>query len=183
MLKIKKITLIALLGALLSAFKFALAFAPNIEVVTLLIIIISVVCGAGIAIPATLVFCTIELVPFGGSLYALCYFLHWPVVALATVIASKWLKNEIGYAVLAFLVTIFFGLQTSITYTLVAGGLRQPDTFWHKVGVIYINGILFYIVHIVSNTLIVLFLFKPTKKMFETLYLRYMGAPNIPLEK
>jgi len=180
MLKVKRLALIALLGALLSAFKFMLAFAPNIEVVTLLIIIISVVCGLQIALPATLVFCTIELIPFGGSLYALCYYFHWPLVALATVIAAKWVKSEIGYAILAFFVTAFFGVQTSITYVAVSGGLKQLDTFWYKVGLVYTNGILFYIVHAVGNTLGVLFLFKPAKKVFEQLYFKYMGIANTP---
>ncbi len=183
MLKIKKLALIAMLGALLSAFKFALAFAPNIEVVTLLIIIISVVGGLQIALPATLVFCTIELIPFGGSLYALCYYLHWPMVAVATVIAKKWVKSEIGYAILAFFVTAFFGVQTSITYVLISGGLKQLDTFWYKVGLVYTNGIIFYIVHIIGNTLGMLFLFKPAKKVFRQLYCRYMGITNIPLDK
>lgn len=174
-LKIKKLALAAMLGCMLSAFKFMLSALPNIEVVTLLIMVSSVVCGLQISLAATLVFCTVELYWFGFTPFSLCYFLHWPIVAIATVIASKYLKTEIGYAVLAFFVTAFFGIQSSVTYVLLSGGLAQSDTFWHKVGIVYANGILFYLTHIIGNCLGVLFLFRPAKRIMEKLYREYIS--------
>ena len=140
-LKIKKLALAAMLGCMLSAFKFMLSALPNIEVVTLLIMVSSVVCGLQISLAATLVFCTVELYWFGFTPFSLCYFLHWPIVAIATVIASKYLKTEIGYAVLAFCNSVFRYPVLGYLCAFVRG-LAQSDTFWHKVGIVYANGIL-----------------------------------------
>lgn len=173
--RLKTLTLIAVFGCMLSAFKFMLSTLPNIEVVTLLIMVIACVCGGGISVAATLVFCTIELALFGFAPHALCYFLHWPFVALATYLCRNRLKTEIGYAALAFSVTVLFGIQTSITYVALSGGLQQISTFWHKVGLVYLNGIVFYIVHIAGNTLGVLFLFTPLKSVVQKHYSKYMS--------
>lgn len=169
----KKIVLIALLGAMLSAVKFALMALPNIELVTFLIVLFTVVAGGRITLPATLIFCSIELFLFGITPFAITYYIHWPFVVIVFSLLRKHLKTEIGFTVTVFIVTALFGVQSSLTYILIAGGLKTTD-FWHKFIIIYMNGVIFYVTHIISNCLIMLFLIKPSKKILEQIYQSYI---------
>ena len=168
----KKVVLIALFGAMLSAIKFMLMAIPNVELVTFLIVLFTVSSGPKITLPGTLVFCTIELFLFGLTPFAITYYIHWPFVVLATAVAKNYLKTEFGYAILVFFITALFGVQSSLASIIISGGLKS-DSFWSKFTIMYLNGTLFYVTHIVSNTLIMLFLFTPSKRVLDKLYLTY----------
>ncbi len=85
---------VAIMGAMLSALKFALSFVPNVEVVTLLIIVYGAVLGIPCALGATLVFCAIEVAIYGVQSWVLLYFVYWPLLAI---VASLLLhRNKAG---------------------------------------------------------------------------------------
>ncbi|MDE6059872.1 MAG: hypothetical protein K2G31_00135, partial [Clostridia bacterium] len=73
---------VAAMAAMLTAFKFALSFVPNIEVVTLLILVYGSAMGIAYALPATLIFCSIEVAIYGAGSWVLLYFIYWPLLAL-----------------------------------------------------------------------------------------------------
>jgi hypothetical protein len=84
-----RLTLIAVLAATLTAGKTALAFIPNVEIVTLLLILFGVVFGWRISLPAALIFCTLEIFIWGFfPVYVLLYFIYWPLLT--------WLADVFG---------------------------------------------------------------------------------------
>ena len=55
------VTQVAVMAGLITALKFALSFLPNVEVITVLIAVFSTVWGLKYSLPATLIFCTVEM--------------------------------------------------------------------------------------------------------------------------
>lgn len=158
-MKTRDIALAAFFGAALSGIKLALAFVPNVELVTLLLAVLAFAFGARIAVLAALVFCTVELY-YGITPYVLTYYLHWPILALAFSLPAKLKKpSEYHYLVISVALTALFGIQSSLIYILVGSGAGEG--FWTRFAANYVAGAWFYVIHVLSNALIFLILFKP----------------------
>ena len=82
---------VAVMSALLTALKFALSFIPNVEVVTLLIMVYAAVFGAAYALPAVLVFCAVEVAIYGAGSWVVLYFsfVTKPGATLQTAVHQK----------------------------------------------------------------------------------------------
>ena len=80
----KDIVLTALAAALLSAGKQALVAIPNVEVVTLLIMLYAACFKPAIAFIATEVFIFIEIFIWGFNTWVFAYLIHWNLLALFT---------------------------------------------------------------------------------------------------
>ena len=150
----------ALLAASLTAFKMALAFVPNVEVVTLLIVVYASAFGAAYAMPATLIFCAVETAMYGFGSWVLLYFVYWPLLAI---VASVCLKG--GRAPLAVVISVLgsavFGVLSACCDTLFCAFNLAPSRLGDYWIVYYVKGLYFDIVHIVSNAVILVVAYAP----------------------
>ncbi len=151
--KVKDIALIGILSATITAGKLALSFIPNVEVVTLLFIVYTVVFGMRRTLMISFVFSTIEILIYGFSTWFLVYYLIWPLLIFFSNFLRKKINSEYGFATLAGLFGLLFGLFFAIFESFFYG-LMYGVSYW-------IKGIPFDIVHAVSNFIIVLILYKP----------------------
>ena len=72
-----KLCVTAMFAAVLVAGKEALAFLPNIEVVTIFIALCAYVWGLSVAIPAVLVFIAVDMAIWGINTWVISYLIHW----------------------------------------------------------------------------------------------------------
>lgn len=156
-MKAKDVALIGLLSATITSGKIALSFIPNVEIVTLLFIVYTVLFGYRHTILASVIFSTTEILIYGFSTWLLMYYLIWPILILITEVIKKKTKSEYGYAVLAGLFGLCFGLLFAITESIFYG-LSYGVVYW-------VRGIPFDIIHGVSNFILVLVLFRPLNKI------------------
>lgn len=157
-----RIVMPALIAALLLSGQVALAIIPNVEVVTLIVIVSAYVFSPGVTIIAVLVFCTGEWLIYGFGYWVVSYYIYWPLLTAVSLILkllkNTWLRNIIAVLIAAVLTT-FFGVMTSAVDTVVVSGFNVD--FFDYFPIIYIRGAYFYIVHIVSNSITIGCLFTP----------------------
>ena len=172
----KDIVLTALAAALLSAGKQALASIPNVEVVTLLIMLYAACFKPQIAFIATGVFIVIECFIWGIHTWVLAYIIHWNFVAFATFLLARVFKfkNKFIYFGFTIFVTTAFGVLTTAidAFFTVA---RVNVAFGYAFSVIYMRGIYFYIVHVVGNAAFNIVLFAPMRTLLDRLMIKYYG--------
>ena len=172
----KDIVLTALAAALLSAGKQALAVIPNVEVVTLLIMLYAACFKPQIAFIATGVFIVIECFIWGIHTWVLAYLIHWNFVAFATFLLARVfkVKNRFIYLAFTIIVTACFGVLTTLIDAIIGAG-RSTRTFSHIFVVTYVRGIYFYIVHVVGNAAFNIVLFAPMRTLLDKLMIKYYG--------
>lgn len=159
----KNIAFIALLTAILTICKMALGFIPNVEVVTLILVTSAMTFGIKKSLLVSLLFCTIQGFIFGFDPNILCYYIHWDALVLGCIFLKKAKHNELIIALYAAFMSFLFGVQSSATAVLLSGGL---SSFLSKFTMMYISGWLFYTIHIVSNFIIFLVIYKTLFKLF-----------------
>ena len=173
----KKIVLCGLLAASLTGGKLALMGVPNVEIVTLLIISYTVVFGGRIAFPVTLVFVSVEMLLFGLNTWGVSYYIHWCGMVLITAVLRYFFKeNPFVYIAEAVIMTAMFGVLTTLVDTLFLRGEGTP--FFKFFSVMYLRGVNFYIVHVVSNAVIVSASFLPLTKLLHKLKRSYLGISD-----
>lgn len=153
--KLRELTALAVFAALMIALQVALAQLPNIEVVTLLIILATIFYGPK-ALLAVFAFVLAEGLIYGFHIWWINYLYVWPILVLLVCALKRW-SHPLLWAVVAGFFGLFFGTLCSIPYFL-TGGLGA--------GVGYIiQGIPFDLVHCISNVAIVALLFYPLEKV------------------
>ncbi len=179
---IKDIVLTALAAALLSAGKQALASIPNIEVVTLFIMLYAACFKPQIAFLATQIYIFIEIFIWGINTWVFAYLIHWNLLALFTFFLARVfkVKNRFVYLGYTIVMTALFGVLTSAIDALVGWG-KTGLSFFTLFSAIYVRGIYFYIVHVVGNAAINLTLFAPMRDLLTKLMIKYYGVS--PLDK
>ena len=157
---------VAVMAAMLTALKFALSFVPNVEVVTLLVMVYAAAFGAAYALPATVIFCAVETAIYGAGSWVVLYFVYWPLLALLSCLAFGKLRRlplwlSPAAAAFAAVMSAFFGVLSACCDTLyVAVGFPGLDlaAYWTAY---YLRGLAFDGVHILSNAIVVGVLFLP----------------------
>ncbi len=153
----RTIALVGIMAATVECGKLALSFIPNVEVVSLLLALFSYVFGF-YGIIASLVFVCIEPLIWGFGTWVISYLIYWPTVSLIFFIFGKVrIKNRLIITFTATLLTFLFGIFSSLVDIGLLSGFF--DNFWYRFGIYYARGIVFYAIHIVSNTFIFFFLF------------------------
>lgn len=164
----KDIVLVALMAAVLFASKQALAFLPNVEAVTFLIILFTAVFGFKRGFAAVLIFVLIDNLLWGFGYYSVSHFIQFPgIAALTALVSRKGIKNEYVYTAVAFVMVVFFGIHSTLLDCAVLGG-----PFWAR----YAAGFLFYAAEILSACLLTLFAFKPLYKVLKAQADRFYGT-------
>jgi energy-coupling factor transport system substrate-specific component len=150
-LSVKDITLIGILSATLIAAKMALSFLPNIEIVSLLIIVFTLTFGFK-TLYSILVFTCIETFIWGMGLWTIIYLYIWAVLVVITYIFRK--QDSVWFwSIVSGIFGLCFGALGSIVYLFV-GGTRTAFAWW-------IAGIPWDVVHCIGNFVLALVLYKP----------------------
>lgn len=170
---IKSLVLIGLLASSITAGKLALAQLPNIEIVTLFIIMYTAVFGYKISLPSTLIFVTVEMFIYGVNTWVVSYYIHWCALALGTmVIVDIFGINRVALTIFASVMTVSFGVLTTLVDTIFFSSISNI-AFGKYFSVLYVSGLSFFGVHIVSNTVIVFAFSVPLSKLLLRLRNQY----------
>ncbi len=158
-MKVKDIVIVGLMSAALTAGKLALSFIPNVEIVTLFLILFAVTLGLKRALLASYIFVSTEILLYGFSTWVPTYYTLWPGLVVATAMLGRVLKSEFGYAALAGIFGFAFGFFDAVIQSILYGP-AYGVAYW-------LRGITFDVVHGVSNYIIVLMLFNPLHNMLK----------------
>ncbi|MCQ2409067.1 MAG: hypothetical protein MJ068_00825 [Clostridia bacterium] len=151
---------VALMAALLTTLKLAFSFIPNVEVVTLLILVFSSSFGLIYSLPATLIFCLTEMLFYGFNSWVILYFVYWPLLAVISAVLLKRKNVAVAVIISAFLSFVFGVLSACADTLFCVMKLSGPDLAKYFAAY-YLRGLYFDVIHIVSSSVIVLVLFRP----------------------
>ncbi len=168
------VALVGMLAATIEVSKLALAFLPNVEVVTLLCALYSYVFG-WVGVAATIVFVTIEPLVWGVETWIVSYILYWPFVALAFLLLGRVrVRNRVLLTAVALLFTLWFGVLTSlIDIGLLSGAY---DRFFYRFSIYYARGIPYYAIQLACNAVAFPLLFRPLADVLQKLRSRMPKA-------
>lgn len=151
---------IAFMAAMLTAFKFALSFIPNVEIVTLMICVYGSALGMAYALPAALVFCTVEIAIYGVGSWVLLYYIYWTLLAVVASLLLKGGRTPLAIAI-GIIGSVLFGVLSACCDTLFCVANLAPSHLGRYLIAYYIRGLYFDIVHTISNAVILLVLYAP----------------------
>ena len=159
-LTIREVVLFGVLGALTFALQVAMSGLPNIEPVSLLVMLFAVTFGWKALYPVY-VFVAMEILFYGFSLWNIYYLYIWAVLALAAILLRK-MEQPLAWAILSAVFGLLFGALCAIADVFV-GGFSYAIAKWA-------SGIPFDIAHCIGNFVIAGLLFVPLRKLFARLY-------------
>ena len=154
--------LFGILGAMTFAAKYVMSFLPNIEPVSLMVMLFAVVFGGKWVYP-TYLYVMLEVLFYGISLWNINYLYIWAVLAVAAYFLRK-MQGRLGWALLSGVFGLMFGALCGIVDIFI-GGFGYAVTKW-------ISGIPFDIMHCAGNFIIVLVMFEPLRRLMEKLYVK-----------
>lgn len=158
-LPLGEVVLFGMLGALTFALQVVMAGLPNIEPVSLLVMLFAVTFGLK-SLYAVYVFVMMEILFHGIGLWNVNYLYIWAVLALAACFLRK-MESPLGWAMLAGAYGLCFGALCGIVDVFI-GGVSYAVTKW-------ISGIPFDLLHCGGNFALTLILWKPMRSLLGTL--------------
>ena len=164
----RRLVIDGFLTAILFVLQIALAYLPNVELVSLFVMLYTLVLGKRV-IPMLTTFTILEGLVYGFGVWWVAYLYVWPILAGLTWILKKFHSPEWGYTILSCFFGLGFGFLCSLPY--LAGGIGAAFAWW-------ISGIPFDLIHGISNLVMTLILFKPFKRL-----LIFCIAEHIPDNK
>lgn len=161
-LKLREIVLFGILGALTFAAKLAMSYLPNIEPVSLMVMLFAVVFGKKGIYPIA-VYVAMEILVYGLGIWNIYYLYIWLILA-----CGAWLMRKqtapLAWAMLSGGFGLLFGALCGITDIFI-GGFAYAAVKWT-------SGILFDVAHCAGNFFIALLLFVPARNLLEKFYAR-----------
>lgn len=149
-----------MLGSLTFAAKYVMSFLPNIEPVSLCVMLYVVTFGKKAVWPIG-VYIVLEFLFYGLGLWNINYLYIWGVLA----VAAWWLRSTespFGWAILSGGYGLLFGALCA-PVDAVIGGVSYAAAKW-------VSGIPFDIAHCAGNFVIALLLFAPMRRLLAKLY-------------
>lgn len=162
-LPLRELVLYALLGAVMYGGKMALSFLPNIEPVSLLVILYTLSFGRKALWPIY-VYVGLEFVTWGISSWSFNYLYVWLILFLLTR-ALRHMESPLSWAVLSGSFGLCFGLLCAPVYGLM-GGWGYAVSWW-------VSGIPYDLLHCAGNFAMTLLLFKPCMQILQKLRATY----------
>lgn len=160
---IREIALFSVLGTMTFAAKMAMAQLPNIEPVSLLVMLFAV-CFGWKALYAVYLYVLLEFAMWGFGLWSFCYLYVWLILfALARLLRR--MQSPLLWAALSGCFGLLFGALCALVYWI-TGGWAAAVSWW-------IAGIPMDLVHGIGNFFIALVLFQPLRTRLEGLIRRY----------
>ena len=159
-LSIQQITLFGVLGALTFGAKFVMSYLPNIEPVSLLVMVYAVVFGRKALYPIY-IYVMLEILVYGFGTWNFNYVYIWTILFFAAY-AMRQINDPLPWAILSGGFGLLFGLLCA-PVDMFIGGISYAMTKWA-------SGIIFDLLHCAGNFVIVLLLFVPMRKLISKLY-------------
>jgi len=154
--KTKDIVIVGIMSALLITVQVSLSFLPNIELVSLLVILSTIIFGWK-TLYIIYVFVLAEGFLYGFGIWWICYLYVWTILMLISMIFRK-NRSPFFWAVIAGAFGLAFGALCLLPYFFIGGVAMAISD--------YINGIPFDVIHCISNYVSTLVLFKPLYNLF-----------------
>ena len=163
----RRVALSGLLGGLLFAAKMAMAPLPNIEPVSLLVMLYAV-CFGWRGLYAVYVYVLLECAVWGLQLWSVCYLYVWLILfCLARLLRG--MESPLGWAALSGLFGLAFGALCALA-CWAAGGWGFALSWW-------LAGIPWDVLHGAANFVIALALFRPLRGLLDRLCAQYGFTP------
>ena len=159
-MRVKDIVIIGLMGAILLALQVALSFIPNIELVSLLIILCTLIFQKKTVFIIT-IFVTLEGLLYGFGLWWINYLYIWFILYMIVTVLKK-SKSPLFWALISGFFGLSYGGLCAIPYLFI-GGVPTAIAYW-------ISGIPFDLIHGIGNFIVALVLFAPLYHLLQTLY-------------
>lgn len=157
--KIMQIVTIGVLSAILLVGQLGLAFLPNIEIVSTLIILYSQIYKKQV-FSIIFIFVLLEGIIFGFGIWWISYLYIWNILALIVLIFQK-IDSAVLWAVISGIFGLLFGALCAIPY-LLSGGPGAAFAYWSA-------GIPYDILHCCGNFALTLILYKPLLQLLKYL--------------
>ncbi len=168
-MRIKDIVIIGMMSALLITVQVAFSFLPNVELVSLLIILCTLILGYR-TLFIIYVFAACEIFIYGLGIWTINYLYVWTILYLVTMAFRKE-SSPYFWAVLSGLYGLSFGALCSLPYFF-SGGFPTMAAYW-------VSGILFDFAHGVSNFVIALVLFRPLYYLINRIFCKWESTNQI----
>ena len=149
-------------GAMTFGAKYVMSLLPNIEPVSLCVMLYAVVFGKKWVYPVYL-YVGLEILFYGLGIWNLNYLYTWALLGVIAYCLRN-MEGSFGWAMLSGVFGLAFGALCGIVDVFI-GGLAYAVTKWAA-------GIPFDIAHCVGNFLMALVLFEPLRKLVGKLYAR-----------
>lgn len=160
-LSLRQIALFGMLGAVTFGAKVAMSPLPNIEPVSLFVLVFAVVFGWKCLYPVYL-YVVMELLYFGIGFWNINYLYVWAILACVAVLLRR-IHNPLFWALLSCLFGLAFGLLCAPVYAFVGGNIQYAWKWW-------LAGVSFDVTHAIGNFVMTLVLFVPLRRLLEKLY-------------
>lgn len=161
-LSLGEMVLFGVLGALTFALQVVMSPLPNIEPVSLLVMLFAATFGWKGLYPVY-VYVVMEILYYGFSTWNLYYLYIWAVLAVAAVFLRK-MESRLAWALLSAAYGLLFGALCAIVDVFI-GGWGYAVSKW-------VSGIPFDVLHCGGNFVIALVMWKPLRGVLEKLYAR-----------
>lgn len=159
-MKLVEIIILALLGAIMYVSQVIMAPLPNIEIVSLLIIIITR-CFGYKALLSIYIFAGCEILTYGIEIWVINYLYVWTILWLIVFILKK-VDSVIIFTFVSAFFGLLFGTFCSIPYFIIGG---------MEMGIANIvSGLGFDLLHCGGNILACALLYRPMTILFEKLF-------------
>ena len=153
-------TLFSVLGAMTFAAKYMMAVLPNIEPVSLCVMLFAVTLGKKAIYPISL-YVMMEFLFYGIGSWNIMYLYIWGILALAAYLCRS-MENPLAWALLSGGFGLLFGAFCA-PVDAVIGGMGYAVSKW-------ISGIPFDVAHCAGNFAMALVLFRPMRRLLEKQY-------------
>lgn len=154
----KDIVLLGLLAAILKSAQLILSFLPNIEIVSVLILVFAIRLGAKKTVYITLLYSALNILLWGLNISSIGYFFIWSGYAVVCSKCKRFLNKDITVAIFLGLFGLVFGALFAILYLPM--GVSFAFSYW-------VNGLIFDLIHCVSNFIIGIWVFEPLLSGFD----------------
>ena len=157
----RRLVLCALLAAVMTVLQLALAPLPNIEPVSLLVLVYALVFGRDVFY-IVFTFILLEGLVFGFHLWWMSYLYIWPLWAAVVLLLRRGgEKPPLVWAAASGAFGLSFGALCALMY-LAAGGWAFAVSWW-------VQGIPFDLIHCGGNFVLALALFRPCRELLARL--------------
>ena len=163
-LNARRLALLGILTAVLLGGQVALAALPNVEVVSLLVILYSLLLGRQVFL-ILYAFVLLEGCLYGFGLWWVSYLYVWTILAAIALALRRAEAHPLFWAIVCGFFGLGFGALCALP-CLVTGGMAAAVSYW-------LAGLGFDLVHCAGNFTLCLLLFRPLHRLLERLLRRY----------
>ncbi len=158
-MKVRELVVLAFLTAILLVAQVGMAFLPNIELVSLLIIVYTLVYKKKVFY-IIYGFVILEGIVYGFGIWWWTYLYIWTILAMLVLLFQK-NESTLLWAVISGSFGLGFGILCSVPY-FITGGWAGGWAYWF-------SGIPFDILHCIGNGLVALVLYRPVYRAIRQL--------------